>query len=33
MAIGTGEGAGGAIAPPNILPTQKIKSLKIVKYK
>ena len=32
MAVGTG-GAGGAIAPPNILPTKKIKSLKIVRYK
>ena len=27
MAVGTG-GAGGAIAPPNILPTQKIQDCK-----
>ena len=32
MAVGTG-GAGGGQLPPNILPTKKIKSLKIVRYK
>ena len=29
MAVGTG-GQGGGNCPPNILPTQKMKSLKIV---
>ena len=32
MAVGTG-GQGGYCPPPNILPTQKIKSLEIVTYK
>ena len=32
MAVGTGGGRGGN-CPPNILPTKKIKSLKIVRYK
>ena len=30
MAVGTGGGAEGGNYPPNILPTQNIKSLKIV---
>ena len=33
MAVGTGGGAGGAIAPPNILPIKKFKSLRIMTYK
>ena len=33
MAVGTGGGAGGELPPPNILPTKKIKSLKIVTHK
>ena len=32
MAVGTG-GQGEQLPPPNILPTKKIKSLKIVIYK
>ena len=33
MAIGTGGRGGGALPPPHILPTQKIKSLNITTYK
>ena len=34
MAVGTGGGgAGGQLPPPNILPTKKIKILKIVRYR
>ena len=33
MAVGTGGGGGGGNCPPNILPTKKIKSLNIMRYK
>ena len=33
MAVGTGGAGGGQLPPPNILPTKKNKSLKIVRYK
>ena len=33
MAVGTGGGRGEIAPPPDILPTKKIKSLKIVRYK
>ena len=33
MALGTGGGRGDNCPPPNILPTQKIEILEIVRYK